>query len=348
MQHGGGDAGGNANIAEARSNRAEVVGLLDHVRDGGVVKLNRDGPDVGRTAAFGDGHELARNHAGNGAVGAHREPDTRGGRHLEGQLLAADTEHAVAGSEVQDVHRVGGAVAVHREAERLLPCADRADTQIQRVDDLNAAVHAFHMEIVFRDGSAAGVAERRLREEVSGVERDSIQRDGVGSPGGDALGQVSLAIAKDIPEAAVVGVVDAHQQVAAVVRVRRAEGNLKLALSAHRTGERAVEHDGAVLGAAVGAEGGGSHFLQEHHLVGVVPAGTGRADTRDVELHARDRAAVHRGQLRSGQDELALREVVVEAAVQRNLRTCRRSVVHGQFMHLRMHRTREGQRTHHH
>ena len=49
---------------------------LPHIRNGGVVDLDHDGPDVGGAIAFGDGHKLTLNHASLCGIGADGKVNT--------------------------------------------------------------------------------------------------------------------------------------------------------------------------------------------------------------------------------------------------------------------------------
>ena len=119
-----------------------------HIRGLGSIKLDHDGPDVSGAGAFGDGHKLTLDDASHSAISAHEEVNIVFGTHLERQFLTSNAEHAIAGGEVEDVNRVGRAIAVHNELKGLHPSTSGANTEVQAVDDLVGTVHVLHMQLV--------------------------------------------------------------------------------------------------------------------------------------------------------------------------------------------------------
>ncbi|KWW27664.1 MAG: hypothetical protein AUK63_2187, partial [bacterium P3] len=116
VKHGRRDLRRNAFVGVTSINGAEVVSHLNHIGAFRSIELNHDGPDVSGAVAFGDGHELTLDDTGVGSVDIHNQLNAVG-IHLEGQFFAFNTEHTVAGREVQNVDSVDRTFAVHGEVE---------------------------------------------------------------------------------------------------------------------------------------------------------------------------------------------------------------------------------------
>ena len=164
VKHGIVGRGRNLHEGERRGFGA---GHLPYIRNLGSVELYRHGPDVGGTVAFGDGNELTLDDTCLCAVAHQGQIHVIVADHLEGQLLAFNSEQAVARREVEHVHRVGAAFGVHREVERLHPCTGGANAHIQCVDDFLFACHVLHVQLVAFAASASVKGESGLRQEVA-------------------------------------------------------------------------------------------------------------------------------------------------------------------------------------
>ncbi len=117
--------------------------------------------------AFGDGHKLTLDNAGFDSiklgVSANGQVDIIIASHLERQFLATDFEQANAGSEVEEVDRVGRAFAVHNELEGGHPSANRADTEVEGIDDAVTILVIVHdVQLVFHAAATCARSDVKL------------------------------------------------------------------------------------------------------------------------------------------------------------------------------------------
>ena len=184
--------------------------------------------------AFGDGNELTLDNArvSSAGVDAQHKLDVVSGSHLERQFLAFNSEHAIAGREVQNVDSVGEAFGVHSEVKRLHPATCSANAQVQAVDDLFFAIHVLDVQLIYKTATAlattaTSVGEGGLGQEVT-LRGGNVAQAAV-AVALDRSASDSLAIPIGGHIAAFNGVVHTDEQVASVVVVRRGESDVHFA-----------------------------------------------------------------------------------------------------------------------
>ena len=220
----------NAFVGETGIDGAKVIGLFPNIRDLGSVELDHDGPDVGGTVAFGDGHELTLDDTSVSllTIASHHQLNIGVGSHLERQILTSDTEHTVAGREVQNGHSVVEGVAIHGEVEGFHPAAGRANAHVQRVDDFVFTVHVLDVKVVFHGSATASATTAATSVGEGGLGQEVTLRGG-------NIAQAAVAVALDgsasnsltSPTDGLVVTrarqIETNEQVTAIVGVRRAE-----------------------------------------------------------------------------------------------------------------------------
>ena len=341
VQHGRRNLRRNATIGEVVGNSAEVVSLLPHIRDGGVVHLNHEGPDVGCAIAFGDGHKLALDEAGKCGVGGHAQFDVIVANHLEGQFLTFNAEQAIARGEIKNGHRVGRAIAVHGESEGFHPSVGRTGAKIQLVNNLGLTVHVSHMETVANRSATTAISESGLGQEVALVEGSTGRAGSVVTTGRSTSDTLAIPVGAAIRTR--LGLIDAHEQVATIVMVRRVEINSNLDFATCGVNTAFVNH-GSTRHANIGTQGGAAHFRQIDLEGGRAPR-VG-VSTRLVERQTGNVCAGHFTQLISGINHLASGVVVHPQAIERNITVGGSTIMHSQF--LRPHKASNGKQERHH
>ena len=292
--------------------------------------------------AFSDSHKLTLKQARLCAVDSNRQINVLSISHLERRFRASRSEHVVVRSEVENSHSVSGTFCVHDEVERLHPCANRANSHVQFVDNFLFTIHVLHMEHVNVTGTTT-IGESGLGDEVTLSGTNVLRASAVRASNSGTIDRLSVEV--DVLVRNIGQVLTANEEVAAIVGKWRVESDdASATISFGNKCQRSCVHHLAVsLGLKSGDRCVTDLFeVNVNRRFGCVR----NVNTCGVEFDTVNSATIHESQVSRRDDKLASREVIEVIDIRWHVVISRSTIVHRYF--TRSCHANEGQHKRHH